>query len=264
MQQMFDFPSIKPKPTRNKAVHVCEGECACCISAGVCKKQLFIRACVCVVNSSHYTLKPYKAEATGLLLARRRINAFRTQCQCNVFVYSSSESLAPPEHPDRQTPTSPCLPPPPPPQLCLFIIDQGVAALPEGLRHGNFSSPPSHFFLAPSLSPSLSSSPLVCSGSQCTSSNIVPTSWQSCAICTPCQGSCCHGYWQAPENKNEPRRCHSASPLLLVLFFFHQKNRNTCEVVVLCCVYAYMFFFSPLDARGPEEYKLHSCVQQQQ
>ena len=32
--------------------------------------------------------------------------------------------------------------PPPPPKLCLFIIDQEVAAFPEGLRHGNF-----YFFL---------------------------------------------------------------------------------------------------------------------
>jgi len=51
-------------------------------------------------NAHTHTHEPV---ATRLLLPRRQINAVRTQCQCNVFVYFSSESLAPPEHPDRLT-----------------------------------------------------------------------------------------------------------------------------------------------------------------
>lgn len=143
----------------------------------------------------HTHIHTHKAMATRLILPRRQINAVRTQCQCNVFVYFSPESLAPPEQPDR-TPTPPPAPPPPlqspplPPVLSFHNWSRGLSAFPKGLRWGNF------FFPLSLLPP-----PPVCSGSQCTSSNIVPTSWQSCTICTPCQGSCCHGYWQALENK---------------------------------------------------------------
>lgn len=47
----------------------------------------------------------------------------------------------------------------------------------------------------------------------------------------------------------------------LVPFFFHQKKKegNTCEVVVLCCVCICVFPL-PLDARGPEEYKVYTAV----
>lgn len=61
------------------------------------------------------------------------------------------------------------------------------------------SPPPLSLYFACSLTlpttPFFLSGP-VCSASQCTSSNIVFTSWQSDAICTSCQGSCCHGYKQ--------------------------------------------------------------------
>ncbi len=96
-----------------------------------------------------------------------------------------------------------------------------------------------------SLSLSLSFSPPVCSASQCTSSNIVLTSWQSSAICTSCQGSCCHGYWQAPGNKTSPwfcwKKCHSLSEGVFFFFSSHPSTFallfpdrwNTCEVIVL-------------------------------
>lgn len=214
-----------------------------------------------VLSLHTHTHTHIRAVATGLLLPRRQINAFRSQCQYNVFVYLSSAWLLPSTQTDRH----------PQHHLCLFIIDQGEAVTPEGLRHGNFFffPPPSHPAPQP-LPLSFSSSPLVCSGSQCTSSNIVPTSWQSCAICTPCQGSSCHGYWQAPENKMSTLDSGGSVTLHLSIFLFiylffvflaspparpllfsSKKKGNTCEVVVLClccvrvCVRAYTFFFSP-------------------
>lgn len=158
--------------------------------------------------------------------------------------------------------------PPPPPVLSFHNWSRGLSAFPKGLRWGNF------FFRLSLLPP-----PPVCSGSQCTSSNIVPTSWQSCTICTPCQGSCCHGYWQALENKmsipdswgsvtlhlsfTPPPTPFLASPPPRPLLF-SSKKPNTCEVVVLCACAPPSLSPLPLDAHGPEQYKVHACVEQQQ
>lgn len=140
----------------------------------VCDKQLFLCTCVCVCVfrrkamaqltdvTLHTHSHTYKPVATRLLLPRRPINAVRTQCQSNVFVYLSSESLAPPEHPDRQTPsssphpstTSPSSPPTPP--ALSFHNWSGGGCVPWGVKTWQlFFSSPLIFFTA-SLSLSLS------------------------------------------------------------------------------------------------------------
>lgn len=105
-----------------------------------------------IVHTDTHT-HAFKLVATRLLLPRRQINAVRTQCRCNVFVYFTSESLAPPEQTDRQTPppitttTSPSIP------SSVFSLLIRVAMFPEGLRCGNFFLFSSlSFFLPPSLS----------------------------------------------------------------------------------------------------------------
>lgn len=165
---------------------------------------------------------------------RRQIDAVRTQRHCVVFVYQDLGE--PGSSPHSQTDSGSSSP-------CLFIIDQGDGCLPSGLRRGNF--PPI------SLSVSLSFSPPVCSASQCTSSNIVLTSWQSSAICTSCQGSCCHGYWQAPRNKTSPWFCWE--------FFFllctprpslSSSLTDETPVKLLCCLYCVIYFVAFSLCRG--------------
>lgn len=106
-QAVFDF-------TSSLSTKLYVAVCACLLQVLMCilvcvpkKGQGSVYRC-----HMHTHIHTHKAMATRLILPRRQINAVRTQCQCNVFVYFSPESLAPPEQPDR-TPTPPPAPPPP-------------------------------------------------------------------------------------------------------------------------------------------------------
>ena len=121
-----------------------------------CPLQVLMHSSVCALNkgSANTHTHIFKALATRLLLQRRRINAVRTQCQCNVFVYFGSEALAPPEQPDSPFPSTTPTSPGTHPGLSFHNWSGGVAVFPEGLRHGNFFSPPPppFFFYCLSLS----------------------------------------------------------------------------------------------------------------
>lgn len=85
----------------------CTFVCVCLLAAAVCfeeKPRLSLQMSRHTHTVTHTHI--YKLVATGLLLQRRRINAVRTQFQCNVFVYCRSEALAPPEQPDCPLPST--------------------------------------------------------------------------------------------------------------------------------------------------------------
>lgn len=137
---MFDVSSFLFFSKKSQS---CSCRCGCVHKCGLEISSsffsFFLIVHVCSARTHTQTQTHIQAVATGLLLPRRQINAFRSQCQYNVFVYLSSAWLLPSTQTDRH----------PQHHLCLFIIDQGEAVTPEGLRHGNF------FFFSPHTSPSI-------------------------------------------------------------------------------------------------------------
>lgn len=156
-----------------------------------------------------------------------------------MFVYVSSESLAPPKQPARQTE--------PPdlhnhlPEHCLFHNWSGGGWVPQGVKTWQLSPPLPHF-LSLLLFPVFSSCLLRISMYQ-----FKHCSHQLAELhhMHALSSSCCHGYWQAPENKiSTPDSSRSVTLLyflfflqyllllLLVPFFFHLL----WSCCLLCCV----------------------------